>query len=296
MGNPFTIEGNWYKGNLHTHTTNSDGRKTPQETVDLYAAAGYDFLALADHWHLTAPAELRSNGLTLIPAAELDGAEGELGQTVHVVALGLEAVPERLPTKSIAEFVEHVAAHSRICFVAHPSWSSLLTHDLLPATGYLGLEVYNSTCHHGIGRGDSMVQWDGLLARGRRLCGFAVDDAHFAYDDALGGWVWVKAAEPTVPALLDAIEAGHFYASNGPEIRLVERVGDEIRVRCSPCREISLIDPMPGYGNTTHRLKLATDSVTEVSLPIRTPAGDGRAVRVECIDAEGRRAWSNPLF
>ena len=40
----------WFRGNLHTHTTVSDGRKTPDETAAIYRAAGYDFLALTDHW------------------------------------------------------------------------------------------------------------------------------------------------------------------------------------------------------------------------------------------------------
>lgn len=40
----------WYKGNLHTHTTNSDGRLAPEVVINLYKEAGYDFLALTDHW------------------------------------------------------------------------------------------------------------------------------------------------------------------------------------------------------------------------------------------------------
>lgn len=40
----------WYKGNLHTHTTNSDGAYTPEETIALYKSKDYDFLALTDHW------------------------------------------------------------------------------------------------------------------------------------------------------------------------------------------------------------------------------------------------------
>lgn len=40
----------WYKGNLHTHTTNSDGAYTPEETIALYKSKNYDFLALTDHW------------------------------------------------------------------------------------------------------------------------------------------------------------------------------------------------------------------------------------------------------
>ena len=39
----------FYKGNLHSHTTNSDGRLTPIEAVSYYRKHGYDFLALTDH-------------------------------------------------------------------------------------------------------------------------------------------------------------------------------------------------------------------------------------------------------
>lgn len=43
----------WYRGNLHTHTTVSDGRYTPEEAIALYQRMGYDFLALTDHWKLS---------------------------------------------------------------------------------------------------------------------------------------------------------------------------------------------------------------------------------------------------
>ena len=38
----------WYKGNLHAHTTVSDGRMTPEECIALYQSKGYDFLALTE--------------------------------------------------------------------------------------------------------------------------------------------------------------------------------------------------------------------------------------------------------
>jgi predicted metal-dependent phosphoesterase TrpH len=40
------------KGQLHIHTTFSDGRLTPQATADVYKGLGYDFIAYADHDHL----------------------------------------------------------------------------------------------------------------------------------------------------------------------------------------------------------------------------------------------------
>ena len=57
----------WYKGNLHTHTTRSDGRKSPEEVADLYREQGYDFLALTDHWVLSQ--ERQEEGM-LLPIGE----------------------------------------------------------------------------------------------------------------------------------------------------------------------------------------------------------------------------------
>lgn len=43
------------KGQLHVHTTFSDGSLTPQEAADLYARLGFDFIAFSDHDHLLKP-------------------------------------------------------------------------------------------------------------------------------------------------------------------------------------------------------------------------------------------------
>ena len=40
---------NRMKINLHTHTTQSDGRRTPEEAAKIYKDAGYDAIALTDH-------------------------------------------------------------------------------------------------------------------------------------------------------------------------------------------------------------------------------------------------------
>ena len=45
----FSAKGNWYKGNLHSHTTNSDGHLTPAESVRMFRDHGYSFLAITDH-------------------------------------------------------------------------------------------------------------------------------------------------------------------------------------------------------------------------------------------------------
>jgi len=39
----------WLRGNLHAHTTFSDGVKEPAQLVAAYEALGYDFLAITDY-------------------------------------------------------------------------------------------------------------------------------------------------------------------------------------------------------------------------------------------------------
>lgn len=45
----FSEHGNWYKGNLHSHTVNSDGMLTPEESVKMFREHGYQFLCFSEH-------------------------------------------------------------------------------------------------------------------------------------------------------------------------------------------------------------------------------------------------------
>src|SRR3972149_5619144 len=80
----------WYRGNLHTHTINSDGDSPPYEVLAWYKRNGYQFLAITDHNSFTDPALYDTNPsdqFLLIGAEELTNA-----QTVHVNAIGISHV------------------------------------------------------------------------------------------------------------------------------------------------------------------------------------------------------------
>ena len=47
--NPFKQPGQWYRGNTHSHSTESDGRLPMADRFAAYREAGYDFLVLTDH-------------------------------------------------------------------------------------------------------------------------------------------------------------------------------------------------------------------------------------------------------
>src|SRR6476661_2713231 len=51
--NPFDTNGLWLRCALHAHTTESDGDLPPDKLVEHYERAGYDVLAITDHWRRT---------------------------------------------------------------------------------------------------------------------------------------------------------------------------------------------------------------------------------------------------
>lgn len=293
MTNPFDLPGEFLKGNLHTHSTNSDGDLTPQQLVNLYRDDGYDFLAITDHNHLTPYDDLDAHGLALLPGEELHQGKGELGQTHHIVAIGMAEHIEIPETTELQEALDYIAPRCRFVFIAHPNWTSLTYRDIIGRTAHIGIEVFNYTCECGIGRGDSGVHWDELLARGERPLGFAVDDAHMHYWDACGGWIMVKTDTNDADTITSAIMAGNFYSSSAPTIEDVKFEQNQVTVRCSPCQAVHVICPMPGCGTTTRRLERDGGPYTEVTLDI---ADTWRPVRIECVDERGRKAWTNPFW
>lgn len=292
MNNPFTMPGEWLKGNLHTHSTESDGEPTPQQIVDIYAEHNYDFLAITDHNKLTDISPLDAKGLTLIPGSELNGGRGQLGQHYHLVVLGLREPPPSGAELSLHELIELALQLGELCWIAHPSWSSLSSADLSDIARVNGLEAYNTTCHRGIGRGESFVQWDELLVRGHTLWGLGVDDAHWHYPDALGGWIWLKAASRKPEDIMAALQAGLFYGSCGPVFHQLEWEGRELHMECSPVQEIRLINPRPGVGWTSYQLG-RPGPYRELQMKI---PDNWNVVRIEIVDEYGRKAWTNPFY
>ena len=80
--------GNFYKGNLHSHTTISDGRFTPEELVKLYKQYNYSFLAITDHNIYGIHEELNTADFLVLPGVELDTSVGlKEGACHHIVGI-----------------------------------------------------------------------------------------------------------------------------------------------------------------------------------------------------------------
>jgi hypothetical protein len=306
MQNPFSGTGIWLRCALHAHTTNSDGELPPGELVRHYEAAGFDVLAITDHWVRTNQTPGDGDGLVVLPGTELDAALEGNGGYAHVLALGVEAdpVPPAKDFPGLADTVAWVADSGGAPYIAHTYWSGLRPEDFESHTGILGLEVYNAGCELEVGRGLASLHWDEVLERGRLCFGIATDDCHHpGYDSGLA-WVWARCRERSADAVLTALREGSFYSSTGPEILGLEVDEDGIDVRCTPARSVTLLAGRAkgarvnagrdGYAHRGEILEVdAAGEITAARLerPLRAPYG-----RVEIKDRERRTAWSNPLW
>ena len=147
----------WLKGNLHCHTTNSDGKPPPQERLDGYVGQGYDFLCLSDHNDITRVDTVSApDDFLLIQGAELHPSNPFGGQVHHFVSLNIH---EDMDARSMPPqmVIDAVNEQGGSIWLAHPHWSSVnILRDTLPLTGLAGIEVFNTTCRRH-GRGESSV-------------------------------------------------------------------------------------------------------------------------------------------
>ena len=291
---PWSRPGRFYRGNLHTHSDRSDGRRPPEAVCTHYRDAGYDFLALTDHFTrgynfpITDTKPFRTNSFTTILGAELHAPANSHGELWHILSVGL---PEDFAPNQAGETGVDIAGRAveagAFVAIAHPQWSSLTIEDGRALPMAHAVEIYNHGCEVESRRGDGLVLLDTLLNEGRRFNAIATDDAHFRYEDSCGGWVMVKAEANEPGALLDALKAGRYYASQGPTIHSAARSGGSLHVECSPVVSVAAV----GRGcRATHTRGAET---TRAEIPLEKFAGDW--FRFLVTDAAGRSAWSSPV-
>jgi Predicted metal-dependent phosphoesterases (PHP family) len=299
----FTAPGRFWRGNLHTHSTLSDGCLEPAEVCRRYKAEGYDFIALTDHfigmygYPLADTLPFREEGFTTLLGAELHSGAMENGELWHILAVGLPAdfapsnSPGFLPVEdqeSGPEIARRAREAGAFVTVAHPQWSGMSLADARSLDAAHAVEIYNHGCAMGCDRADGAFYADLLLSEGRDLTLIATDDAHFTEPDHFGGWVMVKSKELTPDALLDALKRGDFYSSQGPELRHVEATAGRVVVDCSAVSSVIV----QGHGTAATAIHGQSLTRTEVPLP---RLYNSPWLRVTVIDRSGKRAWSNPI-
>ena len=278
------------KANFHCHTTESDGRLDPESAAGFYESAGYDVLAITDHRTVTL---LPSNDkLLLIPGIEIDYVLP--GQWVHILGIGMDAsaggkwnrfgIPQ--------EGIDLIRKLGGLAVLAHPAWSLNTPVFMRSLTGLSGVEIWNSvsTLPLNADRADSSSLLDVTWASGGELLPvYANDDSHPYKDEAGVAATMVQAEEKTVPAVMEALRLGRFYATTGPQIYQIENKNNqEIIVHCSPAESIIFYSDSPWAAGRT----VIRSGMTECNYFIQK---NDHFVRIEVRDAAGRKAWSSPM-
>lgn len=296
----FQRPGRFWKGNLHTHSTRSDGYLSPEQVCAVYRRAGYHFLAITDHFSdhygypITDASACQTADFITLRGAELHAPQTELGEDWHIVAVGLPSdFAPNAPDETGPRLAARALSAGAFVFAAHPAWYSLSESDIRSLGPIHGVEVFNGTSRDDNDRADSWYIVDRLLASGARYYILATDDAHFAptRDDACVGWVMVKSESLSAESILSALKRGDYYASAGPEIYDVQIADGKVIVECSPATHIFI------SGRGTDFNSVRGTNLVRAELPLANWKGwQGPYVRVTVRDAWGRRAWTNALY
>ncbi len=284
--NPYDgLDGAWLKGQLHVHTTNSDGAQHPHETIRRYEELGYDFLALTDHRRPPSEDDLAADtSLVVIPGEEYVCAQHS--------ELGVVGLRETLPLDlDRAAFVGTAVSSGAFVIFNHPTWH--IHHwpifSMLKIGGAHALEVYNAVVDLLPGAAECPDKWDRLLTSGVRIFAVATDDAH-TEEHRDRAWVMVSAGRDE-GEILAALKAGRFYASSGPLIDSIHLEGNVLTVESPAAQEIRFV---ADRGCVRH-----VEKGTRASPPRRASyeiRDDDIYVRAELYGDGASKAWTQPVF
>ena len=292
----------WLKGNLHSHTTNSDGCLSPEEMIEAYKHHGYDFLVISDHNFYTDTRKYSDDKFTMVQGFELDSNAPD-EKDIHEHYLwddSLELFPPNSPvslpertSKAAKEFAYSMREKGAFVQLNHPHWSFLWSSEIPDENPYHAVEIINYGTEWLENTGDGSVFWSEMLFRGCKLWGTGSDDNHNhaplddPYSDSFGGFTVVKARDRSPKAIMEALFTGSFYTSTGPSIYDFYVEGDEVHIVCSPCERIWMMGHFRQYQRKLGRH--VTEFVTKLK-------GTEKLIRAEVMDAAGRSAYTNPIF
>lgn len=321
----------YYKTALHVHTDVSDGFWTPEELKACFKENGFSCVAFSDHNLITDQSCLNDEDFLALTSYEMafqEEGKGWYGRNVHVNALAKKqghlwqtAKPPKLyprsgeyidkvqidnveysySMESINAFVEETNQHGFLCTYNHPMNNMMYQDEDMVLDGFWGIEVYNHDAYNCGHTYYADEKFQKFLMYGKRVFPVISDDCH-SKKSVRGCCAWVGAKEFTYDSIIEALEKGDFYSTNGPQIHSLYMDEDRIlHVQSSEVVSVGLRSHcnfnkrMPPHGKgvpiteTKIDLKPWFDSVND-------EYKHKAFIRLVLIDADGNRAYTRPYW
>jgi hypothetical protein len=299
--------GLYYKGNLHTHTLNSDGDSTPDDVVRWYREHGYNFVTITDHNYLTSVDGLNAlhgadDKFLVMKGEELTDSFEK--KPIHVNGFAPNSFIKPTGGNSVLDvtqrMVDAIRGAGAVPSINHPNFGWAISADeLLQVQRTRLFEVFNGhpTVNNAGGGGVPGLEevWDRLLSSGKMIYGIAVDDAHYFKrpEDKTAprpgfGWVYVRAPRLESRALLEALERGDFYSSTGVELQSIAATASSLTIAIKTETQ------------SKYRIQFVGRQGRVLSESITSPAtytfkGDESYVRAKVFESNGKQAWIQPV-
>ena len=264
----------YFKANLHTHSTISDGKLTPVEVKEAYKALGYQILCITDHYATVDHSDLNEPDFLMLTGVEINVNDKDYHhpaykKTYHLNLIAKDpdnlwnpgTMQRRYPgAASYEEKMHHEGMDLRydpdsinamiakanekgfLVMYNHPTWSCQSYPDYAPLKGLWGMELRNTECCL-LGHNDNNFRvYKDLLTLGNPVFPLGTDDLHSLR--ALGqSWIMVGAKALTYKSVIEALEKGDFYMSCGPEITDISVEDGNLKIACSGAKQIEIETP-----------------------------------------------------
>lgn len=327
-------KGQFYKANLHGHSTCSDGKKTPEELKEIYKSAGYAIYAYTDHDLLIDHSELNDEDFLALTATEVEiNCPGEKSfsyrpcyhfcfyhEDQHQVALpcfnpihvfhnrkdlgekqAYIGTPDyKRNYYKVNEMLAEYAKHGFIAMLNHPTWSKQTMEDYqnLDTSHIFAMEMYNHSSYvMGYEEENSHI-YDELLRKGNKLFCTATDDNHNGHPAGSARW----------DSLGGFVMIKSEELSQKAIVQALKR-GDFYASTGPEIREVYVEDNILHVKTSPAAKIYLTTAVRQAKVVY--PASPHTAlteasfdlsdifpgyVRLTVVDDRGRKAWSQPLF
>lgn len=312
-------QGTYYKANLHCHSDRSDGQFSPEELKKAYREKGYSILAYTDHDLLLDRRALSDESFLALNGIELEFVSYDY-HTCHVCAIAPTADSFAMPCRdsqwdfwlgnaaqwkdqntflpnapdlrrentpeSVTAWMTRLREAGFFVTYNHPTWSQESYEQYMNYHGMHAMEMVNYGCVKlGYEEYNPRVYND-LLRRGEPIYCVMTDDNH-GTDHMFGGWTMIAAPSLAYTDVIDALFAGNFYCSEGPEIREFSEEDGVYHLTCSPAAAIFAVT------DHLHGKRFANEDGSPITEATFAATPNDKFVRFVVIDQNGKHACTN---